>query len=210
MFNGHWGVHKQDGSTPDSWHQYTCGFCGSKVSGAVVASQTFTTEGPGTPSGNRTHTVKWLQCTHCAFGSVWNDATIHPGVPFGPDLNGLPDDVSKAYQEARRCMGVNAYTAAELICRKILMHVAVEKAAKIGENFGSYISYLEQNGYVTPPMKPWVELIREHGNQSTHELDTPNEQRAQSTVMFTAELLRLIYEMEHLASKFASTAPATS
>ena len=99
-------------------------------------------------------------------------------------------------------MEVNAYTAAELICRKILMHVSVEKGAKEGESFASYISYLEKQGYVTPPMKPWVDIIRMHGNASTHQLEAPSQGRAKSTVMFTAELLRLTYEMEYMANKF--------
>jgi hypothetical protein len=45
-------------------------------------------------------------------------------------------------------------------------------------------------------------LIRQHGNKSTHKLDSPEKERAQSTVMFTAELLRLVYEMEYMANKF--------
>jgi len=40
------------------------------------------------------------------------------------------------------------------------MHVAVEKGAKEGESFAGYLAFLEQQGYVTPPMKPWVEVIR--------------------------------------------------
>ncbi len=108
-------------------------------------------------------------------------------------------------------MSVGGFTAAELVCRKILMHVAVEKGAKEGKSFASYITHLEAAGYVTPPMKPWVDLIRQHGNDSTHELDPPDAQRAESTVMFTAELLRLTYEMEHLASRYGppSERPAT-
>jgi hypothetical protein len=57
-------------------------------------------------------------------------------------------------------------------------------------------------------MKGWVGLIREHGNRATHRLEAPDQGRAESTLMFTAELLRLVYEMEHLARKY-SPAPAT-
>ena len=52
-------------------------------------------------------------------------------------------------------------------------------------------------------MKRWVDLIRKHGNEATHKLDAPDKARAESTVMLTAELLRVIYEMEHMASKYA-------
>ncbi|WP_081443642.1 DUF4145 domain-containing protein [Methylophaga thiooxydans] len=63
---------------------------------------------------------------------------------------------------------------------------------------------LEEQGYVTSPMKGWVDLIRQHGNKSTHKLDSPEKKRAQSTVMFKAELLRLVYEMEFMANKFTN------
>ena len=112
------------------------------------------------------------------------------------------------YQEARRCMGVSAYTAADLLCRKILMHVAVDKGAKPGKTFAEYLTHLADAGYVTPPMAPWVDLIRQHGNQATHELPPSNQQRAESTVMFTAELLRLVYEMGHVAQRYLPPQPA--
>ena len=51
-------------------------------------------------------------------------------------------------------------------------------------------------------MKKWVDLIRKHGNISTHKLESPEKTRAESTIMFTAELLRIIYEMEHIANSY--------
>jgi hypothetical protein len=53
-------------------------------------------------------------------------------------------------------------------------------------------------------MKAWVDLIRKRGNLATHELPATDQQRAESTVMFTAELLRLVYEMEHMARRYTS------
>lgn len=188
----HKNAHKHDGTTDDAWYTYTCGHCGTRVSGAVVAYSTV----PGT--------TRWLWCPHCYGASVYTNGTVFPGVVFGPSLKGLPKEVEQAYQEARACMSVNAFTAAELICRKILMHVAVNKGAKEGEPFTVYLGYLESQGYVTPPMKKWVDLIRQHGNESTHKLDTPDKVRAEGTVMFTAELLRIIYEMEHMASQYTT------
>jgi hypothetical protein len=52
-------------------------------------------------------------------------------------------------------------------------------------------------------MKGWMGLIRERGNKSTHELEAPNKQRAESTIVFTTELLRIVYEMEEMAKKYA-------
>ena len=130
------------------------------------------------------------------------DGKIWPGARFGPVVEGLPDDVKEAYQEARDCLSVSATTAAELICRKILMHIAVDKGADEGKAFAFYIDFLEQQGFVTPPMRGWVILIKNHGNEATHRLPKPERKRAEGTLVFTAQLLRTVYEMGHLASQF--------
>lgn len=192
---GHRQLSKPDGSTAEGWMAYKCGHCGHDVSGAVVAYG----------SDDNGHRGSWLQCPNCGDGSFVDRAgRLFPGAKFGPVIEGLPDDVKEAYQEARDCLAVNATTAAELICRKILMHVAVDKGAAEGESFASYIDYLEKQGYVTPPMRGWVKLIKDHGNDSTHKLPKPERKRAEGTLVFTAQLLRTVYEMEHLAGQFAS------
>lgn len=196
-YGGHRLVTKHDGSNKDSWYEYICGHCNTKVSGAVVCGY----------YASPKHTIKWLLCPNCGNGSVLAiDGNVYPGVPFGPNIEGLPENVLKAYKEARNCVSVNAFTSCELICRKILMHVAVEKGANEGDSFTNYLSYLEEKGFITPPMKNWVDLIRQHGNKATHLLESPDEKRAESTIMFTAELLRLIYEMEHISKQYIEKA----
>ena len=193
-FKGHRSIFHSDGSTDYSWYSYTCSHCTANVSGAVVASY----ESPTGP-------IRWLLCPNCADGSVLTrSGIVHPPSKFGPVIEGLPQQVSEAYDEAKNCASVNAYTACELICRKILMYVAVEKGAQQGDTFVNYLGYLEGHGYITPPMKGWANLIRQHGNQSTHELISPNKDRAESTLTFTAELLRLIYEMEHFSNQYTN------
>jgi hypothetical protein len=56
-------------------------------------------------------------------------------------------------------------------------------------------------------MKLWVKLIKDHGNQANHELDPPDKSRAEATVTFTAQLLRSVYEMDHLAKQFLPPSP---
>lgn len=99
-------------------------------------------------------------------------------------------------------MSASAFTGAELLCRKILMNIAVEKGAAVGGTFASYLDYLEDQRYITPGMKSWVDLIRRHGNLATHELEPPERSRAEATLVFTAELLRIIYEMDYYAKNY--------
>lgn len=82
------------------------------------------------------------------------------------------------------------------------MHVAVDKGADENKNFAHYMTYLENNGYVNAPMRPWVDMIRQHGNIATHEIPPTDVQRATGTLAFTTQLLRLIYEMDYKVSQF--------
>lgn len=192
-FKGHRGIIKHDGSTADGWHTFVCGHCETKVSGVVGSSYV-----------EDTVRIKWLLCPNCSKGSVANYPfdRIWPGSPFGPIIQGLPPDVRLAYDEACNCMSVNAFTACVLICRKILMHIAVDKGAAEGDTFVNYINHIESNGFITPPMKAWVDIIRKNGNASTHRLNAPDQESAEGTIMFTAELLRLVYEMETMSNKY--------
>jgi hypothetical protein len=144
------------------WETYTCPYCARDVTGAVVAS--YAAPGPGP-------WCLWLRCPRCGKGAVLEEGILHPSAPFGPDIEGLPVQVAEAYDEARNCIGAGAYTAAELICRKILMYVAVDKGADAGKPFTTYLDHLEKAGYLAPAMKGWVDLTRQHGNLATHELD---------------------------------------
>lgn len=192
IFSGHKGITHPDGNSRDAWWPYKCATCGKDVSGAVVARAT---------SG--TDVVRWLQCPNCGDGAVQRiDRNIYPGVPFGVKLEGLPDDVELAYTEARNCMAVDAYGACELVCRKILMCVGVEKGAKEGEPFASYLTYLAGKGFITDAMMGWVEIIKENGNKATHRIEKVDKARAESTIMFTGELLRIVYEMEFMANTY--------
>jgi len=173
------------------WFSYTCGHCNTRICGAVVADYF-------------DHRIKWLLCPKCCGPSVLTvDGDMYPGALGGPNIQGLRAEVDAAYGEARRCMSVNSFIACELVCRKILMHAAVDKGAKEGETFADYIDYLEKKGYITPPMEKWVQLIRQHGNQATHSIEPADKERAEGTLIFTAQLLRLVYEMEHLSDKYA-------
>lgn len=192
-FRGHKSLHRHNGESQYDWFSYRCGHCGSQTSGAVVASY----------EDIRVPAVRWMLCTDCHRGSVWHAAgPVYPTSLAGEDLKGLPEGVAEAYKETRRCMGVQAFSASELLCRRLLMHVAADKGAAEGLSFEAYLKHLEGQGYITPPMKPWVELIRKHGNKATHKLDPPDKARAEATFLFTAELLRLVYEMEHHAKTY--------
>ncbi|MDU5111212.1 MAG: DUF4145 domain-containing protein [Clostridium sp.] len=121
-----------------------------------------------------------------------------PGELYGEEINHLPSDINNAYNEARKCFSVSAYTSSVLCCRKILMHIACEKGAKEGKGFVEYINYLDDNGYIPPDGKMWVDSIRKLGNSATHKLENKTDKEAQLAIKFTSMLLRIIYEFPKL------------
>ncbi len=90
------------------------------------------------------------------------------------------------------------------------MHMAVEKGDKEGKKFTEYIDYLQQNGYITNSIKNWSDSLRQIGNDSTHHIKKPDSSRCKSTLMFTTELLRIVYEMEHLAKEYTANPTSKS
>ena len=113
---------------------------------------------------------------------------------FGTTVESLPTDVAALYNEARSCMTVNSYTAAVLTCRKLLMHIAVEKKAPEGQNFLQYVEFLAAQGYVPPDGKGWVNHIREKGNEANHEIKIMNLKDAEDLITFSEMLLKFVYE----------------
>jgi Domain of unknown function (DUF4145) len=200
---GHNDVYCPKPDDSEAFHDYACAYCGRQTHGAVLALRAM---GRGRRPGEIVYDPLWVICSHCGGPSVRESKGRQWPTPMeGPDIEGLPPDVNNAYGEARAALGAGSYTGCELVCRKVLMHVAVDVAkAEEGKSFASYIEALADAGYVTPPMRPWVDRIRENANEATHALPPVTRERALSTLMFTAELLRLTYEMSYLADRHAS------
>lgn len=169
----------------------TCGHCDTAVAANVVA---------GSPTGQA-----WLQCPSCGSGSVrvphpaGGPCAIFPGALPGQAVSNLPVDVATAWTEARSAFGAGAFTAAEIMCRKILMHLAVDVAAsEPGRHFTDYVDALEGTGYITTGLKPVVDSIRERGNVANHDLPASTSEDARTTLTITEHLLRSVYELPGL------------
>ena len=173
-----------------TWHnssnigseEFICGWCGNKVA---------------TPIGFRSQgnpNERILICPHCKMPTTFSYSKQVPGVPYGNSVAHLPSDVSSLYDEARNCTAASCYTAAVLICRKLLMNIAVAQGAKPGQSFISYVDYLASNGYVPPNGKGWVDHIRRKGNEATHEIVLMTQDDAHDLISFAEMLLKFIYE----------------
>ncbi|GAI56356.1 unnamed protein product, partial [marine sediment metagenome] len=144
---------------------YVCGYCSQPLSSEKGFFADLFRDGAST--GLRSHVYICHFCGKPTFFDV--DGKQTPGPKYGNSVSGIEDEkINKLYEEARKCIGTNAYTAAILTCRKLLMHIAVEKGAAKNLSFIDYVAYLSDKGYIPPDSKEWVDEIREKGNEATH------------------------------------------
>jgi len=131
-------------------------------------------------------------------GPVFFDAkrVQYPSPALGASVQHVPEPLNALYDEARRCTAQNCFTAAVLVCRKILMHIAVEESAEEGLNFLQYVNYLSDNGYLPPNGKHWVDHIRKKGNEANHEIVLMSATDARLLLTFVEMLLRFVYEFQ--------------
>jgi hypothetical protein len=128
----------------------------------------------------------------------------YPGPKFGAPLKHLPEDLNQIYEEARNCTTYQAYTAAVMLCRKILMNVAVLEGAQERLTFKEYVNYLETNNYLPVKGKDWTDQIRAKGNDANHKIEDIKKEDAEIIIYFTENLLRNIYELPGSLQKLQS------
>jgi len=113
---------------------------------------------------------------------------------LGNPVSSLPVNVASIYEEARGSTKLQANTGAVLLCRKLLMHIAVERGGPAGQSFLQYVEYLADNGYVPPNGRLWVDHIRQKGNEANHEIVLMSRDDALDLLTFIEMLLKFIYE----------------
>lgn len=178
-----------------------CGNCGLNVSANVMlANPPFTADSDLWTRFDRT--TLWLMCPSCFEGSVKvKNGGYFPVGRATREYGALPDDVAEAWKEAGLAHAAQAYTAAEMMCRKILMHVAVDKAASApGKSFASYIDDLETAGLIIAGLKPVVDQIRLRGNAAIHELPSSTQSDSLQTIQIVDHLLKSVYVLPGLAA----------
>jgi len=187
---------------------YTCGHCGARV-GPHIGYSAKVVEVRGESRGVAASIYICPNCTKPTFYDF--DGKQVPGVKFGNDVQGVTNSgVQQLYNEARDCTGLGAHTAAVLICRKVLMNVAVHHGAEEGESFVEYISYLADAGYVPPNGKPWVDAIRSKGNEANHEIKIMTKKEAEQILRFTEMLLRFVYEFPSMLGQPGQDSPSST
>jgi hypothetical protein len=166
---------------------FVCGYCGK-------------TSAPSKYYRENKIGAKIVICPNCTNPTYIDESKKQfPQIRFGNEIQGITKkDVASLYKEARDCTSIGAYTAAVMVCRKILMNIAVEQKAETNKNFAYYVDYLSDKGYIPPNGKSWVDSIRQRGNDANHEIVLMVEADAKLIMHFTEALLRFIYELPNV------------
>lgn len=110
------------------------------------------------------------------------------------NLHHIPSEINKVYQEAIDSYSAGAFTGTTLLCRKLLMSIAVNLGAKENQNFAEYVKFLDDEGYITKTSRNWVDMIRTIGNKATHDLDVSTQEEAEKVLTFCEMILKTNYE----------------
>jgi len=181
-----------------AWQAARCPSCGSTQM-VVLAVQIRTPTG-GTPA----QPARWYRCPACYAPAVDFEGTVYPSTrPLRTPL-GVPPVDATIWEEARSCLGVGANAAAVMLCRKLLFHIAVghglpaKKANGYAPGYMEAVEHLETEGLITKKMRPWVDRIKDVGNDANHELTPIPADVARDVATFTEQLLVLAYELDAL------------
>jgi hypothetical protein len=178
-----------------------CSFCGGDQ--MIVVATTVKVGGAERPF------VRWLRCVSCCKGAVQNGTVVSPSKKPLDTPNALQDEDLAAWEEVRACLSVGANTAAVMMCRKLLFHVAVahglpEKDSNgRAPDFAKALKHLEDEGVFTKRMRPWIDKIKDVGNEANHELPTTTGAQAMDVALFTRQLINLAYELPAMVAEHA-------
>lgn len=173
-------------------NRFRCGYCGSITSSVQGMQLRNRANGGRDDYRHENHGI--YICTHCNMPTfLWADKQV-PGNRYGSEVNHLPKLLNDVYDEARSSYSSGAYTGTVLLCRKLLMHIAVELGAKENLRFIEYVNYLEENNHITVRSKDWVDSIRKSGNASTHEIEISSKEEAEKMIKFSEMILKTNFE----------------
>ena len=175
--------------------RYICGHCGAEVG----PSRRYRKEEAGNFSDGSIFLCP--VCNRPTFISTSLNEQV-PGPLVGRSIASIGDaEVEKLYNEARKALANDAPSASVMVCRKLLMHIAVEQGAHPGKNFAYYTKYLEDEGTVGKPFAGIVDHIRKAGNKENHELDVSTVAEATMLLKLVEFVLASIYELPGMVPK---------
>lgn len=174
---------------------FTCGYCDAYVSSNKGLSLHQHSDSSGPQIGG---VYVCPNCNGMSFITPYDQQ--FPGHNLGNSVNHLPNELNCIYEEARKCSSNNCFNATVMLCRKILMNVAVGQGALENLSYLEYVNYLADKGFIPPNGKHWVDHIRKKGNQANHEINLMEEKDARELLIFVEMLLKFVHEFPNMVN----------
>lgn len=146
---------------------------------------------------NRGRVIGIYICPNCQKPTFIDEIICRKQIPLPKrdnNLKNIPLEISKVYQEALDAYSAGAFTGTTLLCRKLLMNIAIELGAKENKQFKDYVDFLNEKHYISPRSHNWVDEIRKIGNTAAHKLDLNTKEEAEKDLIFCEMILKSNYE----------------
>lgn len=181
------GVHDR-GLKPE-YFKYACAGCGSITQARIVAS-----------ARRRDATTNlWCLCNcgepTCLVRSDRGVLSQSPSPLVFAAGKDWPEDLAKLYDEAAVTYSAGAYTAASMVCRKVLMACACEEGEADGKSFLEYVDFISGKVLTFPKAKTAIDKIRGIGNDANHEIAFVSRGDATTSLRIVKYMLDTIYSL---------------
>ena len=135
------------------------------------------------------------QCFKCGLPTIFTtNNKKYPPTRLPTTVKGLPDDIDKVYKEIKDCLTVGAWTATNMLARKLLMNVAVDKGADPNQKFFYYVDWMDSSEWNTTGLKLGLDRIRSKGNEANHEIKEVSKEDVEEIFELLTVFLQLVYE----------------
>lgn len=135
---------------------------------------------------------------------------IYPKIP-SPDVpRFLPPNIEKFYRQALDNENRKNWDSCGAMCRKVLDVATKEKGADQNDGMKKRLSFLQQNGILSPALVEWADAIWKDGNDASHDSDPFSPEEAQQIRSFTELFLMYVYTLPGmLKDRQSNTSPPT-
>ena len=173
--------------TQISSREYICYFCNKTVASSVGYKDN--------------DCVSYIRiCPHCNRPTYFYGGRIQvpKPLPLSP-VTGVEDNVRDLFEEARKCISTESYTAVAMLCRKLLMNIAVDHGAEKNKKFQEYVEYIQAKNLVSKSAEELLTEIKDIGNDANHEISQVSKEQANQIIELTNEIINQIYRVKILS-----------
>lgn len=137
------------------------------------------------------------------FETIVSETVLYPASSRLP-IDGIPDPVNRAYQQALRCFSASSYEASALMCRRCLEALCKSFAA-IGKSLQARLDALYAMEVIDKRLTQWAHGVRVIGNEAAHDTDAElSMDDARDALDFTEALLMYVFALNARFAAFSA------